>query len=366
MALLATLHILFYKKSKANNRAINGFLEPSNSNDSPANKSSEICQYEGDKLEELSVFDEIGDLFGASLSSQDMMRLLTSKVNDIFPYKDCMFALQNPGAGELKIVYADSDEIADNVRKRVDILTNGQILVDGKSLKTSLAAPLIDAGETFGYLLLTPVEGESFGLQEKTLIAATANRMSPLLQATLNRERNAVNALTDPVTLTPNLEAFYLILEQKIAESQRFREEGLFTLLSIDIKGFAGLNSKYGYATGDNVLRHTAEIVKSRLRGMDFMARSTADEFILVLPSVTGNSLDKVIERLEHAFAKTPYQTESGAAIPIELNFGSAAYPENGETSGELMRVALFSKTTSKAKGVLPNSVVPFRAPANI
>ncbi|MEO6052250.1 MAG: hypothetical protein ABIP78_13095 [Pyrinomonadaceae bacterium] len=71
---------------------------------------------------------------------------------------------------------------------------------------------------------------------DQSLFEAVGTRVSPLMLASIAFERSHANGLTDVTTELPNQRAFYLILENQIAEAQRKREDRPLTILAIDIQ----------------------------------------------------------------------------------------------------------------------------------
>nr|HMS41193.1 GGDEF domain-containing protein [Pyrinomonadaceae bacterium] len=178
---------------------------------------------------------------------------------------------------------------------------------------------------------------------------AVGERVAPLILNALAFERNLFNALTDTLTSLPNERAFFLILENQIAESQRKREERPLSLLSIDISDFNELNQQYGHATGDKILAFTADIIKRQLRKMDFLARSGNDEFLAVLPTANENTTLEIIERLERTFQTAPFEISEGKKQFLKLNIGAAIVFKHGDTAAELLQNARLKKITAKA-----------------
>ncbi|MCV5943055.1 GGDEF domain-containing protein, partial [Escherichia coli] len=79
-----------------------------------------------------------------------------------------------------------------------------------------------------------------------------------LFLGSLAYEKSLSSALTDPLTKLPNERAFFLVLENQLAESQRFRDERPLTVLAVDIRDFEEINRDYGHSTGDRVLSFAA------------------------------------------------------------------------------------------------------------
>ena len=163
-------------------------------------------------------------------------------------------------------------------------------------------------------------------------------------------ERSASNALTDKVTSLPNERAFYMVLENQLAECIRHRDERPLSVLTIDIKNFADINQNFGFATGDRMLTFTAEKLTSQLRKMDFLARSSNDEFLLVLPTASEKFATEIMQRIRENFAEEPFGITEEEDMKVWLNFGWATFWQDGDTAEQLLRNARVRKQQSKAE----------------
>ncbi len=321
---------------------------------------------------QLLALEDAGKFFGASLRTADMFRLSSSRVREIVPHSSSVLLLVDEFDANLKIIGAsgmNSREmlavgqvapkglagICANLRKikRDEKLTLEKSILPYdvlKYLETAVAVPLFENGDkVFAVLMLYGRHMEEFDDNAINILEAVGERVAPLILNALAFERNLFNALTDTLTSLPNERAFFLILENQIAESQRKREERPLSLLSIDISDFNELNQQYGHATGDKILAFTADIIKRQLRKMDFLARSGNDEFLAVLPTANENTTLEIIERLERTFQTAPFEISEGKKQFLKLNIGAAIVFKHGDTAAELLQNARLKKITAKA-----------------
>ncbi len=93
-------------------------------------------------------------------------------------------------------------------------------------------------------------------------------------------------ALHDELTGLPSRR----LLVDRIGSAQRrcARDALQGALLFLDLDRFKQVNDQYGHATGDAVLREVARRLAAVLRASDTLARVGGDEFVVLLPSVTG------------------------------------------------------------------------------
>lgn len=139
-------------------------------------------------------------------------------------------------------------------------------------------------------------------------MAEKENRQQTLLQAAfiniekVTREREiAIKQLehvaaTDELTGLPNRRSMRAMLEHQMQRFLRYKSP--FCVLMIDVDHFKLVNDKYGHQSGDDVLVHIAEVMKSTLRTSDILARWGGEEFIVMLPDTSLNDATEIAKRL--------------------------------------------------------------------
>lgn len=321
--------------------------------------------------EKLLALEEAGMFFGASLKPADMFRLIANRVNEIVPFTTCVFYHFDESKRQLKPaqLYGQNAEKFEDLRIGAGKGLTGKTFaenisgIDNKLAleKTSCApgtlpdfncamsVPLSSDAKVFGVLTLYGDREDAFNPRQIQLLEAVGERISPFLLSSIAFERNLENALTDNLTELPNERAFYLVLENQIAESQRFREQRPLTILSIDIKNFDEINQRIGHTRGDQILTYAARMIKGQLRQMDFLSRAYGDEFLAVLPTASDEITRIIVERIEKAFDSSPFELTKNEKEFIKLNFGTASFLKDGETAQQLLKTALLRKKEGKS-----------------
>jgi diguanylate cyclase (GGDEF)-like protein len=104
------------------------------------------------------------------------------------------------------------------------------------------------------------------------------------------------HAATDQLTGLANRRALQAELQRELARSER---AGISTtLLSLDLDGFKAINDSRGHAAGDKLLVEVAAKWLAVLRASDLLARVGGDEFVALLPDISPDEAQLVVDRL--------------------------------------------------------------------
>lgn len=331
-----------------------------------------------DLEQKLLALEDAREFFGTSLKPSDMFRLAANRINEIVPFESCLLFIKDAESGTLRAVQAygasakqfEAVEIPDDasiaglsffsgeIENTADLAGEREAFPFGvlSGFGSTAAVPLTHDGDAFASLQL--FFGDSKAVTQTTLdkLHAVGDRIAPLFLGTMAFERSLSNALTDPLTKLPNERAFYMVLENQLAESHRFRDERPLTVLAVDIKNFEEMNRDHGHAVGDRALAYAAEKIATQLRKMDFLARSMNDEFLIVLPKATERTAIEITDRIQSCLAGAPMEISAEESLKLWLNFGWATFWHDGETSQQLVHCAYTRKQQAKSED--PESVV--------
>lgn len=328
-------------------------------------------------VDTLTALEEAGRFFNASSDQREMFDLVVERVREVFPFEAAALFRPSPSGETMELVQSSFEVDSDDVLPRLEYenclsgiaFLSGEIEIDrdlaiessvfGNDVpeNSAVAIPLSYEGRVlavFEMFASTPIENEA---EEMPKLELVREHITPLFLASFAADKSISGALTDTVTEIPNARAFQMVLENQIAESQRFRDERPLTVLAIDLKSFRVVNQQYGHATGDAILSIAAARIRGQLRKMDFLSRFEDDEFVAVLPLVDEKFVDEVVTRIRNAFKESKFRV-GDLEFAIELNIGSACFWQDGETPQQLIQQAQLRK--QHAKAVDPSNVVLF------
>ena len=330
--------------------------------------------------EKIATIEGVSEFFGSSLRPADIFRLIASRLNKIVPFS--AVALFVPSMDRKHLIarnaFGNNAVLLENAKLPIDSSATGRAFLSGQiefltdlageeiyfpdgavsGLVSSTSVPLWGDGEIFGVLMFFFPEGPIDNERATDYFRVIGVRLGQLLLGSLAYEKSLSSALTDSLTKMPNERAFYVVLENQLAESQRFRDERPLTVLAIDIVDFDQINHKYGHSTGDQMLGFVARGISSQLRRMDFLARSLNDEFLIILPKASGRMVSEIIHRIAKYFDENSFRIADSESLNIWLSFGRATFWKDGETAEDLVNTARQRKQLSKLEA--PPKVLKF------
>lgn len=326
-----------------------------------------------DTLEErLIALDEANEVFGSSLNAADMFRLVASRVSELFPFAAAVLAVPGESGEKLRFVHSDglnaeglrdvevgvTESLAGRSFGTGKIVTENGDLYDTKVIgaermkgfESTAAIPLIHGEKAFGVFQIFLTEPINRDEDTIKLLEAIGEHVTPIFRSSLAFERTLSSALTDTLTGLPNERAFYMVLENQLAESLRHRDERPLTVLSIDIRDFGAVNSMLGHAVGDQMLEFAGARIGEHLRKMDFLARTVNDEFSIILPTASEKTAFEIIDRIKAGFEQNEFVISEGEGVVVALNVGWATFWKDGETVEQLIRAAQQRKRQAKSE----------------
>ncbi len=121
-------------------------------------------------------------------------------------------------------------------------------------------------------------------------------------------------------------------------------------VLFIDLDRFKTINDAMGHSVGDMMLKSVARRIAEALRPLDQVYRQGGDEFIAVLPEISGaGDAGHVAERILEAVTR-PLR-EAGLDLHTAATIGIALFPGDGADAETLLRNADTAMYAAKARG---------------
>ena len=182
-----------------------------------------------------------------------------------------------------------------NIQAQAAAVAAGEL--DSPVVQTSLPGPL----------------GEVVHASVTTIISAVNERE-------IAKGELAHRASHDALTELPNRAQAMILIEQALHRAQRAGTKT--ALMFIDLDRFKAVNDTYGHAAGDEVLRTTAQRMRSAVREGDIVARLGGDEFLVLLEAVDDEAdtvalAERIVSLVSQAQSVGEREVRIGASIGL-------------------------------------------------
>jgi diguanylate cyclase (GGDEF)-like protein/putative nucleotidyltransferase with HDIG domain len=310
---------------------------------------------------EVFALHEIAQTIGSSLNLSDTVTLVANKLKAIVPFDSCVIFLVDERSGKAVAAHAVGEEAELFSSRRITIGDGitGWVIANARSMCNAspeldmvgisdqivkrfrgvLVSPLLREDGAFGAIALYSQSRTSYTTEHVRLLESVCQHASSALNNALTYEKTRESALVDPLTELPNARGFYMMLEQRIAECQRMNRESL-AVLCMDIDDFKVVNDQYGHSIGDRLLASVAGVVRRELRQMDILTRYAGDEFVAIMPMASSKMAAAIADRIRNTVEEQLFSVRNGTMIGLGVSLGVACFPEDGETSEELLTAA--------------------------
>jgi diguanylate cyclase (GGDEF)-like protein len=218
---------------------------------------------------------------------------------------------------------------------------SGDPVGDGERLELPISA----GRENFGMLVLV---GEAFTAEQRMSASSLASHAAIALEnARLHRivERQA---LVDGLTGIANRRQCEEALTAEISRSDRLGAP--LTLVLADLDDFKAINDAHGHATGDDVLREFAAVLRATVRDSDLAGRWGGEEFMLLLPGADAVGAAQLADRVRASLAERSFLGSEGSVVSVTCSFGVAQHTP-GTDDRELFAAADRALYRAKREG---------------
>ena len=323
-------------------------------------KSSTLSSSISEPQQEIFALFEIFQNIGNSLSRNDTLTILASKLEKIVPFSTLVIYLVDDGSEELRpahVVGANKDHfdklsieigtrlagwVAANNRFLYNVHPGPDTMTLPDEVKSlygnSLLAPLVHEERPLGTIALYVEGDDRYTDDHIRLMEIVSNRASIALFNAIRFEETQEDAFTDRLTGLPNSRFLYIFLEQTLSEAKRYGES--LTVIEMDLDDFKGVNDRHGHHTGDRFLKEVGRILKGHMRDADVLVRYAGDEFIAILSKTTYEQARQFSYRLQEAVEAAELDVGLASMLRVGISLGLASYPAAGQDLESLLMAA--------------------------
>lgn len=209
--------------------------------------------------------------------------------------------------------------------------------------------PLAALGETLGILHISATSSGEFTAARLAMIQQAGEYAALRLANLRLREKLHDQSIRDPLTGLYNRRFLEATLEQELHRSSR-HHTGLGIIMA-DIDKFKTFNDSFGHTAGDIVLKEIGALLRRSVRTEDIVCRYGGEEFLVVLPDTSLESVSERAELVRDAIAKLELQHAGHALGKITASFGISFSQDGVLTPEILLRYADEALYESKRRG---------------
>jgi diguanylate cyclase (GGDEF)-like protein len=299
-----------------------GPREPLNATSSPAATSAQV-------LASVELF--------RTLSPSQLAKLLKGSTERLYPTG---YAIIQPGerrhsvyvvlSGRVRVAETLADTSTDT---SVTELRQGEVFGELGILNERTRTITVVALERTSCLLIPDVNFlDALHTSPETALGLVQVMARRLVEA----DRSLTRYAPDPLTGLPGRRAFHELYKRVSAGARRRKSSVL--LIAVDVVHLKGINDRYGYNVGDEVLRSVADILVASSRDTDLIARYGGDEFAALLVEAAAEHAAIVVNRIQEELQKAILQR--GLPPETELRIGFAVSDRPPDSVDALLQAA--------------------------
>lgn len=315
--------------------------------------------------QEVQALFELTQDIGNSLSLSETLSVLAVRLKRIVPYDSIAIYVTKEGRLFPEYVSGDDFRLFSSLNIPLGeglsgwVAENNKPIINGNPsvepaylndaakfsiLRSALSVPLNGLNGVVGALTLYRSDKDAFSKDNLRVLLALSSKVSLAIENALKYRQAESCATTDYLTGLPNARSLFLHLDGELSRSKR--AENPLAVLVCDLDGFKQINDRFGHLEGNRLLQMVAASFKEHCREYDYVARMGGDEFVLVIPGLSGDKLKERIAQLENT-VRVAGKGVCGEPI-VSLSVGAASFPEDGEDAEGLLSEADHRMYTAK------------------
>lgn len=150
---------------------------------------------------------------------------------------------------------------------------------------------------------------------DKGQIVRVIGTLKDVDDATRSYETLRYRSEFDMLTNIPNVNRFYVDAGRAIMED----ESNHYAIISFDIDKFKLINDLFGMSTGDEVLKHIANVLRDRVPENGWYCRVHSDMFLICIPYSNRGDIIKKVEKIRKEIYKNSFSFDVNTTYGIYL-----------------------------------------------
>ncbi len=217
----------------------------------------------------------------------------------------------------------------------------------GIPARSYVGVPLIARDRVIGVLAVQSYQPNAYTRSQIRLLESIAVQAAVAIEnARLYAEVQRL-AIVDELTNVYNYRGLLELGRREVERARRFNRP--LTAAFLDVNNLKAFNEQYGHATGNVLLQHVAERLRTSLRSVDIIARYGGDEFVVLFPESNLDMASSAILRFCEESATAGVATPHGDLI-FSLSAGLAELSDDMTDLLALVDRANQAERIAKAK----------------
>ncbi len=295
---------------------------------------------------------EIAQTASTTLNLEEVLSLMANKIRNMVSCSTCVIYLRDDQSDRLaaKIAVGVNGRYFEDSRTLVGHGLTGMVARSGEGLvaaydrfdlmlkqlyiqwielQSTMIVPILSGEEVIGTLNLYDIAPDAFRPDDLRMLTVVSPQVGRAIQNAQLFEQTRESALTDPLTGLHNARYMLLHLEQELSRAKRSKSS--VSVLCLDLDNFKPVNDTFGHQQGDQALRELGSLFKAQVRDYDAVCRYAGDEFVIILPGVSGKEAQETAERIKHAVDAYDPGFHHDQPVRIGVSIGLAAFPDDGD-----------------------------------
>ncbi|HEY3489673.1 MAG TPA: diguanylate cyclase [Candidatus Deferrimicrobiaceae bacterium] len=313
------------------------------------------------RMTKIAAINEAGVNIISTLDLERLLKLVATSANLIMEAESCVIRLLDPQTGKYAIREyhgtkrdAEQKELFRMDTKAVTLLLKGApaVLVRDASeeagwrefagvARTMVGLPLRQGTEIIGTMSVfdkfpakTFYPG-TFGVDDQATFEKFARYCEKAVANAMAFERNERLRSLDELTGLPTLRYFQDRLLHEISRAKRFQRRLVLMICEVAPKMEGG--EAVSRSRADTVVKRIGSVIRLALREYDILARIGERKFAMLLPEAEDGK-SSAIPRIKKAILADVDELRKGTrGITVDVRFGHAAFPEDGDDHEKLI-----------------------------
>jgi len=205
--------------------------------------------------------------------------------------------------------------------------------------RSIVCVPVKSHDKVFGVILLmNSIDSSVFDAADEQILTAIADFAGVAISNAKALDKIQQLVITDDLTGLFNSRYFFEQIEYEVERSKRYNSP--LSLVFLDLDHFKNVNDTHGHLTGSRLLAEVGSVVSEHIRKTDKAARYGGDEFVIILPHTEKSGAFAFAVKLHNELNKKAFYSNDGDLLTVSGSFGVASFPDDAQSSAELVSKA--------------------------